>query len=293
MNCKLKHYYVKGVFIEPGNYIDRHGHNVEFTPDDKFYINDIVPIYYNHDGPIVGFVTSIYKANNKLCFDGYVFDATILNKLMSNHPGVSVELISTDNGFLITGMALTMFPAINSAKLCEVIALSSIRTELTKYLTDNKIENAEQIAALVEKFLVQFKYPTPEKLEEAAETITELSKQNETLEDENKALKTEVESVESTIKTLIAEFEKTKELHDNLIAEFEKTKEMQTALVNDIKKVKEEILTEIEKLKMSKTPTEEKKKESKDEKLEFSVNESNTNTDAWDAAIEMYLKRGD
>ena len=55
LSRKLEHYYVTGVLIEPGRYVDRHGHKVVFRPNDEFEVADVVPIYYEHDGPIVGF----------------------------------------------------------------------------------------------------------------------------------------------------------------------------------------------------------------------------------------------
>lgn len=291
---KLKHYHIKGVFIEPGRYIDRHGNLIEFTPDDTYYINDVVPIYYTHDGPIVGFVTRIYKNSDKLCFDGYVFDPSLMNKLLSEHPGVSVELIKTDDGYLITGIALTPFPAIDNAQLCEVIALSSIRDKLTEFLKDNNVEDAEKVAALVEKFLVQFKYPCPEtveavneKLEEAAETINELSKQNETLEKENQALKNEIETI---VKEMTAELETLKEIRRKVITDI---KDVRDDIIAELKKARQELLDEIKKFKdslieLEKTNVDKNAKNL--EKLEFSVNQTNTNLDAWDAAIKLYSK---
>jgi len=137
---KLKHYYVTGVLIEPGQFVDRFGRAVEFTSYDQFESDDVVPIYYEHGGAIVGFATRFYTSNGKLRFDGYVFDPHIMQALMSSNPGVSAELIKTNNGWVITGIALTKHPAIENAGVYGVIAMSSIKKELQQFLEDNGIE---------------------------------------------------------------------------------------------------------------------------------------------------------
>jgi len=219
---KLKHYYVTGVLIEPGSYVDRHGNRVVFQPTDNFAVSDVVPIYYEHDGPIVGFATRFYTTNNKLCFDGYVFDPTVMQVLMSENPGVSAELIRTSDGYIITGLALTKHPAIENARIQGVIAMSSLKTELQKFLEDNGIENAENIAALVEKFLAQFKYPSPElkqyevKLSEAAKTIEDLTNQLEELKATNEKLLQQINELKKEIDELQRQLEQKNKDYDDL-----------------------------------------------------------------------------
>ena len=214
---KLKHYYVTGILIDTGRFVDRFGRPVEFTGNDQFIINDTVPIYFEHGGPIVGFATRFYTTNNKLCFDGYVFDSNLLQKLMSDRPGISAELIQLDDGFLVVGVALTSHPAIENAQLQGVIALSkSIATELEKFLKENGIDNAKEIAKLVDKFLAQFKYPAPDlkryevKMSEAAQTIEELQKQVEELQKqlEEKDMELKNLKLSQTEASLIAEITK-------------------------------------------------------------------------------------
>ena len=316
---KLKHYYVTGVLIEPGSYVDRHGNRVVFQPTDNFEVTDIVPIFYEHDGPIVGFATRFYTTNKKLCFDGYVFDPTVMEILLSENPGVSAELIRTKDGYIITGLALTKHPAIENACIQGVIAMSSLTTELTKFLKDNGIENAEKIAKLVEKFLAQFKYPSPElkqyeiKLSEAAKTIEDLSNQIETLTRQNEELLRQIEELKKEIDDLQRQLEqKSKDYDDlqkkyrNLENEYKRREYERRAreLENEIRKrfpnadfsdlpkdlemrIKflEKLLELLNKIKLS---TDNK------EKLEFSASENDSNADAdvssWDSAINMYIK---
>jgi len=221
-NRKLKHYYVTGILIEPGCYIDRQGRQVCFSPTEKYEVADVVPIYYEHGGPIVGFATRFYTTNNKLCFDGYVFDPVIQEILQSGKPGVSAELIRVPGKFIITGIALTKQPAIKNAYLSGVIAMSSLRTELAKFLEDNGIENAEKIATLVEKFLAQFKYPSPElkqyevKLSEAAKTIEDLTKQIEELKAQNEELLRQIEELKREIDELQRQLEQKTRAYNEL-----------------------------------------------------------------------------
>jgi len=329
LSRKLKHYYVTGVLIEPGQYVDRHGHKVVFQPNDEFEVADVVPIYYEHDGPIVGFATRFYTSDNKLCFDGYVFDPIVMKILMSENPGVSAELVRTSKGYIITGLALTKHPAIENACLQGVIAMSSLRTELAKFLEDNGIENAEKIAVLVEKFLAQFKYPSPElkqyevKLSEAAKTIEELNQQIEELQRQNEELKQKVEELQQKVEELQQKLEqRNREYNDlqrryrNLENEYRRreyerrVRELEneirrrlpnadfSGLPKDLEmriKFLEALLDLLNKIKLSKSePESEDKTESQNQKLEFSANETaetTSNIDTWDYAIKTYINK--
>lgn len=296
---KLKHYYVTGVLIEPGNYIDRFGNRVQFDVNDNFTVSDVVPIFFEHGGPIVGFATRFYTSNDKLCFDGFVFDPLVMEMLLTDNPGVSAELIKTSNGYIITGIALTKHPAIENARLQGVIAMSSLRTELQKFLEDNGIENAEKIAKLVEKFLAQFKYPSPElkkyevKLSEAAKTIEDLNRQIEELKKEVDELRKQLEQKNKEYDDLQKKYnEYRRREYERRVRELEDEirRKIPNADFSDLPKDLELRIKFLERL----LDLLNKVKLSKPEKLEFSVDEteSNDSLDTWDAAIDMYT-RGD
>jgi len=331
IDAKLKHYYVTGVLIEPGKFVDRFGHSVEFSSYDQFVTDDVVPIFYEHGGPIVGFATRFYTSNCKLCFDGYVFDSHIVQVLMSTNPGVSVELIKSNGQWIITGMALTKHPAIERAGLYGVIAMSSIKGELEKFLSDNGIDNAANIAVLVEKFLAQFKYPSPElknyeiKLSEAAKTIEELNGLIETKDAQLAELNAQltelstqldekikvIEAKEAEISELAAKCQKMEEDQKRKEEEMKKKEMSQKidALVAEIKEIAPDVelsalpedvehkIASLEALKATLTklnlskPNNEVENEP-ESKLEFSASDcSNEDIGNWDAAIKMYLSK--
>ena len=304
---KLKHYYVTGILIDTGRFIDRFGRPVEFTSNDQFIINDTVPIYFEHGGPIVGFATRFYTINNKLCFDGYVFDSNLLQKLLSEKPGVSAELIQLNDGYLVVGLALTSRPAIENAQLQGVIALSkSIATELEKFLKENGIDNAKEIAKLVEKFLAQFKYPAPDlkryevKLSEAAQTIEELQKQVEELQKQLEEKDMELKRLElsQTEATLIAEI--TRICTDIDLSDLPDDPEQRISVLKSLLAT----LKKISELKVGNmdtgtntdnsgnTETTENTETTDGEKLEFSASPDASEVEGnWDAAIAAYLKK--
>ena len=218
---------------------------------------------------------------------------------------MSAELIQLDDGYLVVGLALTSRPAIENAQLQGVIALSkSIATELEKFLKENGIDNAKEIAKLVEKFLAQFKYPAPDlkryevKLSEAAQTIEELQKQVEELQKQLEEKDMELKRLElsQTEATLIAEI--TRICTDIDLSDLPDDPEQRISVLKSLLAT----LKKISELKVGNmdtgtntdnsgnTETTENTETTDGEKLEFSASPDASEVEGnWDAAIAMYL----
>jgi len=229
-------------------------------------------------------------------------DSNLLQKLLSEKPGVSAELIQLNDGYLVVGLALTSRPAIENAQLQGVIALSkSIATELEKFLKENGIDNAKEIAKLV---LAQFKYPAPDlkryevKLSEAAQTIEELQKQVEELQKQLEEKDMELKRLElsQTEATLIAEI--TRICTDIDLSDLPDDPEQRISVLKSLLAT----LKKISELKVGNmdtgtntdnsgnTETTENTETTDGEKLEFSASPDASEVEGnWDAAIAMYL----
>ena len=64
MEIKLPKYFVEGVLLAPGQFVDRYGQVVNISPHDNIEVSPPVPINLEHDkSQIVGFVTKVKRIN--------------------------------------------------------------------------------------------------------------------------------------------------------------------------------------------------------------------------------------
>lgn len=186
LDIKLPSFFITGAMLRNGKFVDMHNKEVEFDfSKQKINALDAAPIYTEHGGKPVGYLTRIYTAPddpNVVRYDGFVFDES-LHEYLSTNPGVSAELYINNNSneITITGMALTKYPAIESASIDGVIAMSlnTKQQEIADYIKENldEIEPAllEKIAVIVSKYITERQYPDPSvEMSKAKEKIKEL-----------------------------------------------------------------------------------------------------------------------
>lgn len=122
---KLPHYKITGTLLKDGTYTDMHGKSIVIDlSQQEFHVAKKVPLLAEHYGDQIGYLTKIWKSGDTVFFEGYGFETDTIDDYMSINPGISAELTETATGFMIERAVVTFIPAIESAKIQEIVALS-------------------------------------------------------------------------------------------------------------------------------------------------------------------------